>query len=90
MQKEGILWGQKVVIYTYHNNLMQDSLGLTCDRVHHWRLLLEEYGPEIIYIKRTHNTFADAFSHLDFGPTEDNKENWMTFTKYCIFTPCTL
>ncbi|KAL7485855.1 hypothetical protein ACHAW6_011450, partial [Cyclotella cf. meneghiniana] len=44
---KGILWGQKLVVYKDHNNLMQDALGLTCDRVHCLRLLLGEYGPEI-------------------------------------------
>eukprot|EP00804_Cyclotella_cryptica_P024392 CCRYP_021136-RA/>CCRYP_021136-RA protein AED:0.20 eAED:0.26 QI:0/0/0/0.5/1/1/2/0/340 len=84
---KGMLWGQPIVVYTDHKNLMQDALGLTCDRVYHWRLLLEEYGPEIVYIKGIHNTVADAISHLDFGPTKDVKENWMTFTKcWCYYT----
>eukprot|EP00804_Cyclotella_cryptica_P011488 CCRYP_017057-RA/>CCRYP_017057-RA protein AED:0.40 eAED:0.43 QI:0/0/0/0.66/0.5/0.33/3/0/329 len=78
---KGMLWGQPIVVYTDHKNLMQDALGLTCDRVYRWRLLLEEYGPEIVYIKGIHNTVADAISRLDFGPTKDVKENWMTFTK---------
>eukprot|EP00804_Cyclotella_cryptica_P023782 CCRYP_011156-RA/>CCRYP_011156-RA protein AED:0.40 eAED:0.51 QI:0/0/0/1/0/0/3/0/266 len=66
---------------------MQDALGLTCDRVYRWHLLLEEYGPEIVYIKGIHNTVADAISRLDFGPTNDVKENWMTFTKcWCYYT----
>ena len=66
---------------------MQDALGLTCDRVYHWHLLLEEYGPEIIYIKGVHTTVADAISCLNFGPIEDVKENWMTFTKcWCHYT----
>ena len=55
-------WGQKLVVYTDHKNLMQDTLGLTCDRVYHWRLLLEEYGPNIVHIKGTHNTLMDAIS----------------------------
>ena len=32
------------------------------------RLLLEEYGPEIIYIKGVDNTVADAISRLDYNP----------------------
>ena len=31
---------------------------LTSDRVYRWRLILEEYGPEIVYIKRIHNNIA--------------------------------
>ena len=47
---------------------MQDALGLTSDRVYCWRLIIEEYGPEIIYIKEINNTVADAISRLDFSP----------------------
>ena len=80
-----MLWGQKLIVYTDHQNLMRDALGLTSDRVYRWRLILEEYGPEIVYIKGIHNTMADAISRLDFvpAPTSTWKEcqNWMTFTK---------
>ncbi|KAL7478963.1 hypothetical protein ACHAW6_004716 [Cyclotella cf. meneghiniana] len=47
---KGMPWGQKIVVYTHHENVMQDSLGLTCDSVYCWRLLLEEYGHKIIFI----------------------------------------
>jgi len=30
-----------------------------------WRLVLEEYGPELRYIKGEHNIVADALSRLD-------------------------
>jgi hypothetical protein len=65
---KGMLWGQSIVVYTDHKNLTQDALGMTSDRVYRWRLLLEEYGPEIIYIKGIHNTVADAISRLDTIP----------------------
>ena len=29
-----------------------------------WRLTIEEYGPELIYIKGETNVVADALSHL--------------------------
>jgi TusA-related sulfurtransferase len=82
-QKEfkGMLWGQKLKVFTDHKNLIQDALGLTSDRVYQWRLLLEEYGPEIVHIKGIHYTVAYAISRLDFGPVQDEKANWMTFTK---------
>jgi hypothetical protein len=83
---KGMLWGQKVKVYTDHQNLMRDALGLTSDRVYRWRLILEEYGPEIVYIKGIDNTVADAISRLDFTPKsapnkESEQHNWMTFTK---------
>jgi hypothetical protein len=61
----GMLWGQRIIVYTNHKNLTRDGLGLTSNRVTHWRILLEEYAPEIIYIKGIHNTVADAISRLD-------------------------
>eukprot|EP00804_Cyclotella_cryptica_P008645 CCRYP_007604-RA/>CCRYP_007604-RA protein AED:0.42 eAED:0.42 QI:41/-1/0/1/-1/0/1/0/71 len=57
-ESKGMLWGQRLKVYTDHKNLIQDALGLTSDRVYQWRLLLEEFGPEIEYIKGTHNTVA--------------------------------
>jgi hypothetical protein len=33
------------------------------------RLWLEEYGPEIVYIKGIHNTIADAISWLEYDPS---------------------
>ncbi len=59
---KGILWGQNIMVYTDHKNLTRDALGLTSDRVYQWWLLLEEYTPQIIYIKGIHNTVADTVS----------------------------
>jgi hypothetical protein len=47
---KGMLWGQSIKVHTDHKNLTRDALGLTSNRVYQWRLLLEEYAPEIIYI----------------------------------------
>ncbi len=66
---KGILWGQQIKVFTDHANLMRDALGLTSDRVYRWRLLLEEYGPKIIYIKSIHNTVADAVLRLEYDPS---------------------
>jgi hypothetical protein len=41
---------------------------LASDRVARWQILLDEYVPEIIYIKGIHNTVADAISRLDYDP----------------------
>ncbi len=46
---KGMLWGQNIMVYTDNKNLTRDALGLTSDRVYQWRLLLEEYAPQIIY-----------------------------------------
>jgi hypothetical protein len=57
-----MLWGQTIKVYTDHKNLTRDALGLTSDRVYCWQLLLEEFAPEIVYIKEIHNSVADAIS----------------------------
>ncbi len=72
-----MLWGQDIKVYNYHKNQTRDALGLTSDRVYHWRLLLEEYAPEIIYIKGIHNTVVDAISRLEYDP-KLNKTNEYT------------
>ncbi len=66
---KGMLWGQNIKVFTDHKNLMRDALGLTLDRVYRWRLLLEEYGLKIVYIKGIHNTVADTVSRLEYGPS---------------------
>ena len=47
-----MLWGQSIKAYTDYKHLMQDALGLTSNQVCWWCFLLEEFGPEIVYIKR--------------------------------------
>ena len=54
--------GQNIVIYTDHQNLIHNSF--TSDRVMRWRLYLEEYSPQIKYIKGEENAAADAISRL--------------------------
>ncbi len=65
---KGMLWGQDIKVYTDHKNLTRDALGLTSDRVYRWRLLLEEYAPEIIDIKGIHKTGLDAILQLEYDP----------------------
>ncbi len=72
-----MLWGQDIKVYTDHKNLTRDALSLTSDRVYHWRLLLEEYAPNIMYIKGIHNTAVDAILQLEYDP-KLNKTNEYT------------
>ena len=77
---KGMLWGQQLMVYTDNKNLMRDALGLTSDRVYHWRLLLKEYGPTIMHIKGIHNAVVDAISCLDYGPIQE-RSTMMTFAQ---------
>lgn len=62
-----ILLGHTIIIYTDHKNLIYNDLQT--DRVLRWRLLLEEYGAEIKYIKGVVNIVADVLSRY---PTTNN------------------
>ena len=82
---KGMLWGQQITVFTDHANLIRGALGLTLDRVHQWRLLLEAYEPEIVYIKGIHNTVADTVLRLEYDPSPEKKDKSMSapLTKFC-------
>ena len=65
-------------MYTDHKNLEYKNSTATSQRAMRWRVLLEEFGPEIVYIKGVHNTVADAISRLDIAseapPYTDTKQ----------------
>jgi len=70
-----ILLGQKILIHTDHENLTYKTFN--SDRVMRWRLYIEEYSPDLRYIKGTHNVVADALSRLemqDIPPADDTLE----------------
>ena len=47
---------------------------MSSQRVMRWRLLLEEYGPDIVYIKGTDNIIADVLSRIPIkGDSEIEK-----------------
>ena len=63
-----ILLGQSIKVYTDHKNLTCKNYN--SDRVMRWRLLIEEFGPELIHLPGKHNIVADALSRLDTNPAE--------------------
>jgi hypothetical protein len=67
-----ILLGQKIVVYTDHKNLTCKNFNT--ERVMRWRLMLEEYGPELRYIKGEQNVVADALSRLDMLATHPESD----------------
>jgi hypothetical protein len=64
-----ILLGHKIITWTDHKNLIHNDLK--SERVHRWRLLMEECGPDIRHVKGPENTMADALSRL---PTANDPE----------------
>ena len=68
-----ILLGQRIVVHTDHKNLTCKNFNT--ERVMRWRLILEEYNPELRYIKGEHNIVADALSRLEMlHESEQQKE----------------
>ena len=61
-----ILLGHTIIVYTDHKNLSFDNFS--SDQVRRWRLIVEEYGPEIIYIKGSDNIVADFLSRWPMLP----------------------
>ena len=52
----------QIMVYTNHKNVTYNFLNT--ERVMRWRLILEEFGPELKYIKGENNVVANALSHL--------------------------
>ena len=68
-----ILLGQKIRVYTDHQNLTYKQFNSS--RVMRWSLLIEEFGPELVYIKGQKNIVADALSQLNIQPPESPVDN---------------
>ncbi len=63
-----MLLGHRIIIQTDHKNLIHPNSHHSPDRVLRQRLLIEEYGAELEYIKGENNIIADTLSCL---PTEE-------------------
>ena len=72
-----ILLGQRIKVHTDHENLTYKTFN--SDRVMRWRLYIEEYSPDLQYIKGEHNVVADALSRLEImdTPFEDTQESFL-------------
>eukprot|EP00957_Ditylum_brightwellii_P134835 10280133-Ditylum_brightwellii.AAC.1 len=55
-----ILLGQRITVYTDHENLTYKNFNT--ERVVCLRMAIEDFGPELIYIKGNNNAVADAMS----------------------------
>ena len=69
-----ILLGHKIVVYTDHKNLVYKHFNT--ERVMRWRLVIEEFGPELRYIKGENNIVADALSRLDMMTDEQHSASY--------------
>ena len=67
-----VLLGHRIKVYTDHKNLVYKTFNT--ERVMRWRLIIEEYGPELVYVKGESNIVADALSRMRLTETDFSEE----------------
>ena len=61
-----MLYGQNLTVMTDHKNLTHPTTEHSSDRVLRQRLMIEEYGANIVYLRGENNVVADALSRLPY------------------------
>jgi len=69
---QNMLLGQQIEVLTDHKNLVCKRFNT--ERVMHWQLLLEEFGPKLTHVKGMNNVVADALSRLEIAEEEFSAE----------------
>ena len=64
-----ILLGHQITVCTNHKNLTYKIINR--ERVIRWRLIVEEFGPELKYIKGENNVVDDTFSCLEMSDSQE-------------------
>ena len=70
------LLGQQIEVFTDHKNLVYKTFNT--ERVMRWRLIIEEYGPKLTYIKGASNIVADALSRMRLTEKDFSAEAFAT------------
>jgi RNase H-like domain found in reverse transcriptase len=70
-----ILLGHKIIIYTDHQNLVNDQTHHESAHIQQWVWLIEEFGPKFKYLLGPENVVADALSRLDKAPSPSDEED---------------
>ena len=73
-QFRNILFGYEIIVWSDHKNLVHAATVSESQRVMRWRLLLEEFGPDIRHIAGVENIVADAISRLPMTQNNDRVE----------------
>jgi hypothetical protein len=65
-----------IIIYTEHQNLVNDQTRHESARMQHWVWIIEEFGPKFQYLPGPEDVVADALSLFDKAPSpSDDKED---------------
>ena len=68
-----ILFGYPIKVFSDHKNLVHAATISQSQRVMRWRLILEEFGPDIKHISGEMNVVADAISRLPTTTTDQDE-----------------
>ena len=68
----GICFGYEINIFSDHKNLVYAATLSESQRVMRWRLILEEFGPNIQHIAGVDNIVANTLSRLPSTPSDNN------------------
>ena len=71
---KNILLGQIINVYTDHKNLTYKTHNSA--RVMRWRLLIEEFGPELHYLQGKKNVVADCLSRLEYDEDDVSQDHF--------------
>ena len=69
MQFGGIIFGYEINVFSDNKNLFYATTLSESKRVMRWRLILEEFGPNIQHIAVVDNIVADKLSRLPSTPS---------------------
>ena len=67
-QFRGILFGFKIEVFSDHKNMVYATTLGEYQRMMRWRLILEEFGPNIQHISGVENIVADTLRRLPSTP----------------------
>ena len=80
-----MLLGQEIRIYTDHKNLTYPSTDFASDRILRQRLVIEEYGAELVYVPGDNNFVVDTLSRNDTAAeTLEEKEEAFLSDEYFL------
>ena len=68
-QFRGITFGYEINVFSDHKNLVYAATLSESKRVMRWRLIIEDFGPNIQHIAGVDNIVADTLSILPYAPS---------------------
>ena len=83
-----ILLGHQITVYTDHKNLTHQFFNT--ERVMRWRLILEEFGPELKYIKGEKTplpTLSLTLKRVQIKRSSTSLNSMATMTRICLTEP---